>query len=511
MSGKLLAGTCVRSLAILVGSLIALLCPLPGVAVWPAQAGEEVAPQQSAEAAVPIEHDGQICQRCRYRSDREWKFCASCGKKLDVNEGGSNQAGLSEMLRAASRAVFRVRSAVRVPGRRKSDDQVRMSLGSGVLIDDEGTVVTSTRSLMQESSKVELISADGQSQVALVVARDPATELAVLRIQTGDLHPLRPCEDDVSLEIGDRAWYIGYPIATNPDDGTTSILPQSIKQTMVSGLRVGGLARLQIEDLIIFDAELNTATGGGALMSSQGCLLGIGVEPRQTTVSVATAWDDTGRTTVAALKKGAAPIRFYLGLGLVSVTDFERRKYRLTRREGVLIDFVIPGSPAAGVDIQKGDLLLQIARQTVDDPTTLHRDIPLTEDIRVDLVLDRGGEVKQVSVAPARRPEHLRLDILDEVEQWFGLGFHAVMYGGISKTGLHVTAIRPGGLGEKYLQPGDILQKVSQSWVNDEKSFRQMAGRNPRAVSMRIRRPSKGLFTLTYGRGYRTYRQPMVY
>jgi len=280
---------------------------------------------------------------------------------------------------------------------------------------------------------------------------------------------------------------------------------------MISGLRVGGLGRLQIEDLIIFDAELNTSTGGGALIDSRGCLLGIGVEPRRTTVSIATAWDETGRATVEALKNGSAPVRYYLGLGLAPVADFERRKYGIASPEGVLVDFVIPGSPAAEADIQKGDLVLKIAQQPVDDPATLYRDIPPAKDSLVTLVLNRDGEVRKLALVPALRPEHLKLDVLDEVEQWFGLGFKAVMYGGVSRTGLHVTAIRPGGQGEKYLELGDVLQKVNQVWVNDEKSFRQVAGNNPGAIWMRIRRPSAGLFSLVYRRDYRAFRQPLVY
>lgn len=483
-----------------------------------AYAGADSTGENATASVVPGVERANICLNCRYSNDHEWRFCVSCGKKMATVSVEKDPEDIAAILRHAAGAVFRVQSVVLVPARnsRKSknpgeDDRIRMSLGSAVLVDRSGTVVTSTRSLMRESKKVELLSNNGEIRVALVVARDPATELAVLRIEPGNLAPLEPCDSDDILVIGERAWYIGYPMVTNPDDGTTKILPQSIKETVISGQKVGGLERLQIEDFIVFDAELNAATGGGALISSQGCLLGIGVEPGRTSVSLATAWNDTGRTVVAALNEGAPPARFYLGIGVRQVTDFERLKYGIVQEDGVLIDFIIPDSPASMADIREGDLLVQIGKWTVDDPTSLHREVPLMDNTPAILVLERSGKRVRVSLRPARRPQTIRIDILDEIEQWYGLGFRGVLYGGAKRTGMHITALRPGGEGEKYLEKGDILQKINQRWINDEASFRQMAGKNPGRVSMRFRRPSKGLFTLVYRRAYRTYRQPQVY
>jgi len=208
MKSNPLAGMLGRQVAIQVGILVLVLGLLSGAGLSPARTGDDLQAREGARSVVPVDQKGRVCDRCGYRNDSNWSFCISCGKNLGAKEEEASPDDVAEMLRKASQAVFRVRSAVRVPGKRGHDDGVRMSLGSGVLLDDEGTVVTSTLSLMPESSKAELISADGESQVALIVARDPATELAVLRIQAGDLQPLQPCEDEVSLQVGDRAWYI---------------------------------------------------------------------------------------------------------------------------------------------------------------------------------------------------------------------------------------------------------------------------------------------------------------
>lgn len=224
------------------------------------------------------------------------------------------------------------------------------SLGSAVIVRADGYLLTNNH-VVENKDNIRAVLWDGRTTDARIVATDPDTDLAVLKIDTDDLPALRFAAND-QLRIGDVVLAIGNPFG----------LGQSVTMGIVSAL---GNERLNLglagyEYLIQTDAAVNTGNSGGALVNAEGELVGIntamfgrgrGAEGISFAIPV-----ETARKVLDDIVSQGYVTRSWLGVELSAIEL--RHSVTDEARLGLQIQAVAPGSPAAFADLRPGDILI---------------------------------------------------------------------------------------------------------------------------------------------------------
>ncbi len=244
------------------------------------------------------------------------------------------------------------------------DDQgqrVQKALGSGVLVDPSGLVVTNYH-VIENMTDVRVALADRREFDAEIVLRDPRTDLAVLRIKGGANFPVLTMGDSDALEVGDFVLAIGDPFG--------------VGQTVTQGI-VSALARTQIgaSDYGFFiqtDAAINPGNSGGALVDLDGRLVGINSMIYSRSggsmgLGFAIPVNMVKGVVAAALHGGKTVKRPWLGATLQNVSKDIADTLGLQRPAGALVVDVVDRGPAAAAGLKRGDVIAAIDGQDVDD------------------------------------------------------------------------------------------------------------------------------------------------
>jgi Do/DeqQ family serine protease len=244
-----------------------------------------------------------------------------------------------------------------------SRDQVQRSLGSGVIVDSSGLVVTNNH-VIEGADQVKVSLADKREFEAEIVLKDTRSDLAVLRLK--DVHErFAPIEfaDSDTLEVGDIVLAIGNPFG--------------VGQTVTHGI-VSAVARTQVgitdyQFFIQTDAAINPGNSGGALIDATGRLVGIN------TAIFSRSGGSQGigfaipanmvRVVVASARGGGTVVkRPWLGAKLQAVTPEIADSMNLQRPAGALVATVTPQSPAGRAGLHTGDLIVSVDGQEIEDP-----------------------------------------------------------------------------------------------------------------------------------------------
>ena len=229
--------------------------------------------------------------------------------------------------------------------------RIERSLGSGVIVDEGGHIVTNQHVIANaDSIRVQL--ADGRVAGARIVGRDPDTDLAVLKIDLTPL-PVAVFGRSDQLRVGDVVLAIGNPIG----------LQHTVTHGIVSATHRPQLGIAPLEDFIQTDAPINFGNSGGALVDSSGALVGIntaivakniGVEGIGFAIPV-----NMVRGVLADIIAHGRVVRGWIGIVPQDLTDEQAQQWGLAQA-AVLIDNLYVGSPAQQAGLQPGDLLLAI-------------------------------------------------------------------------------------------------------------------------------------------------------
>src|SRR5207302_3963423 len=282
------------------------------------------------------------------------------------------------------------------------------SLGSGVLVDPSGLVVTNNH-VIEGADQVKVSLTDKREFEAEMVLKDSRSDLAVLRIKDGrERFPAIEFSDSDALQVGDIVLAIGNPFA--------------VGQTVTHGI-VSAVARTQVgitdyQFFIQTDAAINPGNSGGALVDMTGKLVGINTA----IFSRSGGWQGIGfaipanmvRVVVASAKSGGTTVkRPWLGARLQPVTPEIAESLGLKRPAGALVAGVTAGSAAARSGIKTGDLIVAVDGQPVDDPNAFDYRLAtksLGGTARVALL--RAGKETSVTVALETAPETARDEIV---------------------------------------------------------------------------------------------------
>jgi Do/DeqQ family serine protease len=240
--------------------------------------------------------------------------------------------------------------------------RMTQSLGSGVIVDPSGLVVTNYH-VIEGMTDVKVALADKREFAADIVLRDPRTDLAVLKLKGGSNFPVLELGDSDALEVGDLVLAIGNPFG--------------VGQTVTQGI-VSALARTQvgISDYGFFiqtDAAINPGNSGGALVDMNARLVGLNsaIYSRSGgSIGIGFAIPvNMVKVVVAAAKGGVKQVRRpWLGASLQTVSRDIADSLGLDRPEGALVADVVAGGPAAEAGIKRGDVITKVDGLAVEDP-----------------------------------------------------------------------------------------------------------------------------------------------
>jgi Do/DeqQ family serine protease len=293
-----------------------------------------------------------------------------------------------------------------VPG--QQPEQMQRSLGSGVMVDPSGLVVTNVH-VIEGADEVKVSLSDKREFEAEIVLKDSRSDLAVLRLKGAhEKFPTLDFANSDELQVGDVVLAIGNPFG--------------VGQTVTHGI-ISALARTQVgitdyQFFIQTDAAINPGNSGGALVDATGKLAGIN------TAIFSRSGGSQGigfaipanmvRVVVASAKSGGKAVkRPWLGAKLQAVTPEIAETLGLRLPTGALVANVIPNSPAATAGLKASDLIVAVDGQTIDDPNAFDYRFatrPLGGTAQIDV--RRGGKTVKLTVALETAPDVGRNEVV---------------------------------------------------------------------------------------------------
>lgn len=293
---------------------------------------------------------------------------------------------------------------VRIESTKRTATGTEQDVGSGVVLDGEGHILTNAHVVLGTDS-LKVILADGTERGAILLGHDyPFTDVAVLQVGPGGLTPL-PAGDSDALKLGEAVVAIGNPLAEF--DGSVSV-------GVVSGLaRTRNFDGVRQDDLIQTDAAVNNGNSGGALVNLKGQFVGMPTAILRQTRSgasvegIAFALPSNRLLEIASviIQGGGQYPRPSLQLDHQDLTsEVLPRLGRLSVREGALVVGLIPNGAADRAGIQAGDIVTSIGDHPINPDHPLYNVLMgYRPGDTVKVVLNRNGRIIEAEVRLAQR------------------------------------------------------------------------------------------------------------
>ncbi|HEX9736642.1 MAG TPA: trypsin-like peptidase domain-containing protein [Thermoanaerobaculia bacterium] len=372
------------------------------------------------------------------------------------------------------------------PQERRSD-----AAGSGFVISSDGLVVTNHH-VIEDASELRVL-LGGRQYVAEVKGDDPATDIALLKIQPERKLTYLNLGDSDGLRVGDWVMVIGSPLQLQ---NSVSVGVVSAKQRSINIT-----PDFSLESFIQTDAAINFGNSGGPLVDLQGQVVGIatainfGAEnigfavPSSTLMRILPQLRDTG-----SVRRG------YLGVEIADLTYEDAQAWGLDSTAGVLVQRVTPDGPAAAAGLKHGDVILQVGDHQVEQNRDLIDYVSaLPPGTGVKVKLFRDGKVLDREIELGERPSAVAAEIRRQPEEesaieWLGLQYQDLTPGlrashGIpeDQQGVFVVQVAPSSpLFEETMRPGHVIVEVNGKAVAGVEEFESAVEAAPSGSFMRL-------------------------
>jgi serine protease Do len=381
-------------------------------------------------------------------------------------------------------AVVSIASTVMVRDQAFSDEALPFGLfkepptrrqygqGSGVIVTPDGFIITNNH-VVADAVDVEVILADRRQYKGKVVATDPKTDVAVVKIHASNL-PTATWGDSSHLAVGDFVLAIGNPLG----------LSRTVTFGIVSAVGRADVGVADFEDFIQTDAPINPGNSGGALVNIHGELVGINTaiaSPTGGSVGVGFAIpSNMARAAMQSLIKTGRVVRGFLGASTQDVSPPLGKIFRLPDVKGAIVTDVQPKGSAERAGLKRGDVVVRFDGRDVMDSGQLRNLVaqsPIGSKHRVDLI--RDGKPYQADLiiqeAPRERAKKSQMasSAVSTAHPLAGVVFDDVTPP-LSRqmdlpvnNGVVVTDIEEGSLADTSgLQPGDVVLELNRQHVN---------------------------------------------
>jgi len=383
--------------------------------------------------------------------------------------------------------------------------QVQRSLGSGVIVDASGIVLTNAH-VVERATEIEVATADGKKHKAKVMGVDRKTDLAVLKLQGGGPYAAANLGDSDRVRVGDWVLAIGSPFG--------------LQQTVTAGIisaKGRSIGQGPYDDFLQTDAAINPGNSGGPLVNMSGEVVGINSAILSRTggnvgIGFSIPVNMAKRIYTELAAKGKVT-RGWLGVSIQPLTPDLAKGFGLKEPNGVLISDVVQDSPAAVAGVTSGDIIIEFDKKKVDSPQELQKAVASTQPGRaVPLKVWRDKGEKTLEIKIGETPDdNVALKSTNKGKSLLGLDVRPIT----PELARQLNLRNPEGVivfsvddesaaAEAGLQRGDVIREVNRQRVRSLPDFEKATKdvKEGDRVTVLLQRGPQSLYVAyTVGRG----------
>lgn len=348
------------------------------------------------------------------------------------------------------------------------------ALGSGFIIDQDGTILTNNH-VVEKATEIKIKTAAGKEYDAKVVGRDPKTDIALVKITTeAKLPKAAKLGNSDAIRVGDWVMAVGNPFG----------LGNTVTAGIISAKgRIIGAG--PYDDFLQTDAAINPGNSGGPLFNMDGEVVGINtaIVAQAQGIGFATPIN-IAKEILAQLKTGKV-VRGWLGIMIQDITPELAESFGIAETAGVIVGDVMPDSPAEKAGLKRGDIVKSLNGKPIENAHMLSRSVAaLGPESTAALDVVRDGKPQSIKVTIGTMPEDAgekkkggeraespwgitAQNVSPELAQKYGIEDN--------ETGVVITELKPGTpASEARLRPGDVIKEVNRQKVHNLREYRQV-------------------------------------
>ncbi|GJL65984.1 MAG: peptidase [Nitrospirales bacterium] len=344
--------------------------------------------------------------------------------------------------------------------------------GSGVIISDDGFIVTNNHVLGDDSSEAEVRLSDKTKVFAQVIGRDKDTDIALLKVNVERKLVNAVFGNSSRLKVGQWVLAVGNPLG----------LDRTVTLGVISGIGRERLNLSKYENFLQTDAAINPGNSGGPLFNLRGEVIGINTAIIHMAQGIGFSIpSDMVARIVKQLQTHGRVVRGWLGVGIQPMTAELAKKFHATKGQGVLVNEVFTDEPAHRAGILPGDIITKIGGTPVNTPNQLSRLVAQVgpgETATVDLIRDGKPTALVVAMGEREKKPVTASLPLQKTDVTLGIDVQALTAALAEKfelqeeAGILVSRVEPGSLAHSEgLQEGDLISEVNRKPVRSVRQF----------------------------------------
>lgn len=377
------------------------------------------------------------------------------------------------------------------------------SLGSGVIVDPNGLIITNNH-VVEKADEIKVVLGDKREFKGKIVGSDPKSDLAVIRIDAKDL-PTIPWGDSSKLQVGEYILAIGNPFGLN----------QTVTMGIISAVGRANVGITDYEDFIQTDAAINPGNSGGAMVNTHGELVGINTAIFTQSggymgIGFAVP-SNMARSISDSLVKVGKVVRGWLGVSIQEVTPQLAKEFGLKEAKGALVGDILPKSPAEKAGFKRGDVIVEFMGQKIENSVQLRNMVARTDlKAKAKVKVVRDKKEKELEVTIEEQPKDMAgRGLPEEREEAANTSLNGIEVRNMTpevarqlglpreERGVVVSRVDPGSAADAAgVQTGDIIIEVNRKPVHDTSEYEAAVSKLNKddAVLLLISRQGRTIF-----------------